>query len=69
MKARTRSESKNVDVVRKSIVAAKAISVGDVFTEENLTTKRPGSGISPMKWDSIIGTTAKRSYTVDELIE
>ncbi len=68
-KAPTESELKNRSVARKSIVAAKNISDGEVFTEENLTTKRPGSGISPMRWNEVIGTTAKRDFMEDELIE
>ncbi|MBR5565689.1 MAG: N-acetylneuraminate synthase [Roseburia sp.] len=67
-KKRTISEEKNCQVARKSIVAAKDIKEGDIFTEENLTVKRPGSGISPMKWHEIIGTCATRDYKADELI-
>lgn len=68
-KVPTESELKNRSVARKSIVAARNISAGEVFTEENLTTKRPGNGISPMKWNEVIGTTAKRDFMEDELIE
>lgn len=57
------------EVVRKSIVAARDISKGEVLTPENLTTKRPGSGISPMRWDEIIGTVALRNFASDEAIE
>lgn len=67
-KKRTASEKKNCEVARKSIVAAKAIRAGETFTEENLTTKRPGTGISPMKWHELIGTAAKKDYSPDELI-
>ena len=63
------SEKKNISIVRKSIVAKTAITKGDIFTEENLTVKRPGTGISPMKWDEIIGRTADRNYEEDEQIE
>lgn len=63
------SERKNMDIARKSIVAARDISKGEVLTEENITTKRPGNGISPMRWDSVIGTTAIRDFGYDELIE
>ena len=63
------SEKKNIAVARKSIVAATEISEGELFTEENLTTKRPGSGISPMLWDRVLGNTAKKSYKPDDLIE
>lgn len=63
------SERKNMDIARKSIVAARDIRKGEVLTEENITTKRPGNGISPMRWDSVIGTTAIRNFGYDELIE
>ena len=63
------SEVKNIEIVRKSIVAAKDIRTGELFTEENLTTKRPGTGISPMKWSDVIGMKANRDYSKDELIE
>ena len=63
------SEIKNIPIVRKSIVAAKAIGKGEVFTSENLTVKRPGTGISPMKWDDIIGRIAPKGYSVDDIIE
>lgn len=62
------SERKNIAIARKSIVAATEIKEGELFTEENLTVKRPGGGISPMKWDEVIGTTATRNYLPDELI-
>ena len=63
------SEKKNIAIARKSIVAACDIKAGEVFTEQNLTVKRPGNGISPMKWDEIIGKTAIRDFSEDELIE
>ena len=63
------SEQKNITIARKSIVAKCRIEKGEIFTEENLTAKRPGIGISPMKWNDIIGTIAQRSYNEDELIE
>lgn len=63
------SEYKNRAVARKSIVAATTIKAGEVFSEENLTVKRPGTGISPMKWESVIGQIAKRDFEQDELIE
>lgn len=63
------SEQKNVDIVRKSIVAKTDIKQGDIFTEDNLTTKRPGNGISPMRWNEIIGQKAVRDFEADELIE
>jgi N,N'-diacetyllegionaminate synthase len=63
------SEVNNRDVARKSVVARLSISTGQVFNDENLTTKRPGTGISPMEWDNIIGKNAHRDYSVDELID
>ena len=62
------SEKKNIEIARKSIVAKINIKKGEIFTEHNITTKRPGSGISPMKWDCIIGKTATKDYQEDELI-
>ncbi len=62
------SELKNKPIARKSIVAARNIQRGEVFTEENLTVKRPGTGISPMRWDEIIGRKAGRDYKTDEEI-
>jgi N,N'-diacetyllegionaminate synthase len=62
------SEIKNITVARKSIVAAKRIKKGDIFTEENLTTKRSGVGISPFKWDKFLGQIAKNNYEIDEQI-
>jgi N,N'-diacetyllegionaminate synthase len=63
------SEIKNKAVARKSIVAATAIAAGELFAENNLTVKRPGSGISPMQWDEVIGQKAKRNFEADDLIE
>lgn len=63
------SEMKNKSIARKSIVTARDIKQGELFSEENLATKRPGSGISPMEWDRIIGKKAKRDFKEDELIE
>ncbi len=63
------SESKNIPITRKSIVAVKVIKIGEVFTENNVTTKRPGTGISPMRWDEVIGSIASKDYKSDELIE
>ena len=65
----TASEAPNKAIARKSIVAAREIKVGEVFTEENLTTKRPGDGISPMRWHEILGQIAKRDFAEDEKIE
>lgn len=63
------SEDKNKAVARKSIVAARDIKKGELFTEENLTVKRPGNGISPMKWLEVLGTTATKDYQEEDLIE
>lgn len=62
-------ERPNIEVARKSIIAARDIKAGEILTEENLTCKRPGNGISPMHWDEIIGTKAVRDFAADELIE
>jgi N,N'-diacetyllegionaminate synthase len=64
----TESEIKNIPIVRKSVVAKRDIKKGEIFSAGNLTTKRPGTGISPMKWDEIVGTVAQRDYSEDELI-
>lgn len=69
LKEVSQSELKNIEIARKSIVAKVRISKDEVFTERNITTKRPGTGISPMKWDSIIGKLATRDFDEDELIE
>lgn len=63
------SEKKNITVARKSIVAARKINTGEIFTEDNITVKRPGTGISPMKWNNIMGRKAIRCFEEDELIE
>ena len=62
------AERDNIAVARKSIVAARDIRKGEVFTEENITVKRPGNGISPMLWDEVIGRTATRDFAYDTLI-
>ena len=62
------SETKNIPIARKSIVAKKTIKKGDIFTEVNLTVKRPGTGISPMEWDNVIGKVASSDYEMDDLI-
>ena len=62
------SERKNMAIARKSIVAATEIKKGELFTPQNITVKRPGGGISPMKWDEVIGTTASHDYQPDEMI-
>lgn len=63
------SELKNKPIARKSIFAASRIRAGEAFSEENLVAKRPGTGISPMYWDYVIGRTASRDFNQDELIE
>ena len=63
------SERENIVIVRKSIVASKKIKKGEKFTCDNITTKRPGDGINPMKWNEVIETIAKRDFEEDELIE
>lgn len=68
IKEPSESERPNIEIARKSIVAKQAIRKNDVFTEENLTIKRPGSGISPMRWDEMIGKTAQKNYNMDDLI-
>ncbi len=68
LKSPSHSEKKNISIARKSIVAATNIAKGTKFTPSNLTVKRPGTGISPMKWDTIIGTYATKDYEEDDLI-
>jgi N,N'-diacetyllegionaminate synthase len=63
------SETKNMSVVRKSIMAKQAIKKGEIFTAENLTIKRPGTGINPMNWEIVLGQIAQRDYQEDELID
>lgn len=65
----TPSEKKNIAVARKSIVARRAIKRGETLTEDNITTKRPGYGVSPMRWFEVLGTQAIRDFAEDELIE
>ena len=62
------SEQKNIPIARKSIVAIKKINEGDIFSEENISAKRPGTGLSPMKWDEVIGTVSQKDFEEDELI-
>lgn len=63
------SERKNIDIARKSIVAKSNILKGEVFSEKNITTKRPGNGLSPMQWDNVIGKIANKNFSEDDLIE
>lgn len=65
----TPSERRNIDIARKSVVAKRAIRAGEELTEENITCKRPGNGISPMRWYEVLGTKAVRDFGEDELIE
>ncbi|MCJ0741509.1 N-acetylneuraminate synthase [Pedobacter montanisoli] len=69
LKEPSKSELKNIGIARKSIVAKKDIKKGEIFTEENLTVKRPGEGISPMQWDQIIGKEAAFDFLADDLIK
>lgn len=62
------SERKNIEIARKSIVAAYPIRKGEIFTEDNLTVKRPGNGISPMRWNEVIGTKAIKDFDEEETI-
>ena len=69
IKIPTACERANLHIVRKSLVASRAIQPGERFTADNLTSKRPGTGISPMHWDALIGRSASRAYAADELID
>lgn len=68
IKKASKSETKNINIARKSIVASKDIKKGEILSEDNITCKRPGNGISPMKWDEIVGQAAQKDYKKDELI-
>jgi N,N'-diacetyllegionaminate synthase len=69
VKRPSESEQKNISVARKSILASRPIKMGETFSDNNLIVKRPGNGISPMRWDEIVGHKATRNFSVDELIE
>jgi N,N'-diacetyllegionaminate synthase len=69
IKRPTASELKNKPIARKSLVSNRSIKAGELFSAENITAKRPGTGISPMLWDEVIGRRASRDYSVDEFIE
>lgn len=69
IKRLTPSEVSNKSIVRKSLIASRDIKAGELFTAENITTKRPGTGISPMRWDEVLGKSAKRDFLSDELLE
>ena len=68
IKRLTPSEARNRPVARKSLVASRPIKTGEIFTTENLTTKRPGTGISPMRWDELVGQASQKNYNEDDLI-
>lgn len=68
IKKASKSEAKNITISRKSIVAARQIKAGEIFSANNITIKRPGAGINPMRWDEIIGQVAQRDYSPDELL-
>lgn len=68
LKEPSRSEIKNIEIVRKSIVAKSKILKGEKFTQSNITTKRPGTGMSPMQWNHVIGKTANKDFNIDDLI-
>jgi N,N'-diacetyllegionaminate synthase len=69
VKRLTPSEARNKPVARKSLVASEAIKAGEEFSAQNIAAKRPGTGISPMRWDEVVGRVAPRDFSVDELIE
>ena len=69
VKRPSESEQKNISVARKSILASRPIEIGETFSDNNLIVKRPGNGISPMRWDEIVGNKATRNFSIDELIE
>ncbi len=68
VKKPSESEMPNIAIARKSIIAKKAIKIGEILTEDNLAIKRPGTGINPMQWDIIVGTTAQKNYNKDDLL-
>ncbi len=68
IKKPSKSEVKNIPIARKSIVASRPIQKGEILSAENITVKRPGNGISPMRWDEIMSTIALKDYEEDELI-
>jgi len=68
IKKPSKSEQPNLIIARKSIVASCSIKEGEVFSKDNISVKRPGIGISPMNWDSIIGSIATKNYQMDDLI-
>jgi N,N'-diacetyllegionaminate synthase len=69
IKRPTPGESKNIPAARKSLVAARPIRMGETFDSQNVTVKRPGTGVSPMRWDEVMGRRARRDFAADELLE
>ena len=69
VKRPSESEQKNISVARKSILASRPIEIGETFSDNNLIVKRPGNGISPMRWDEVVEHKATRNFLADELIE
>jgi sialic acid synthase SpsE len=68
-KGPTESERKNIPVARRSLVAARPIKAGEIIDETSLTAKRPGTGLSPMKYWDLLGTVASKDFTADEVFE
>ena len=68
VKEPSKSELKNKQIIRKSIIALKPIAKGEIFNNNNIGTKRPGTGISPINWESVIGQVSKDNFEQDELI-
>ena len=69
IKEPSRSEIINMQAVRKSLVAARSIKKGEIFSEDNITAKRPSGGINPMRWDGVIGKAALMDFEEDEMIK
>lgn len=69
VKKPVKAEMSNIKVARKSIVAARDIKMGEILTEENITTKRPGNGVNPMRWQEVLGSRAMKDFKEDELIQ
>jgi len=60
---------KNKPIARKSIIASRTIEKGEIFSEENITIKRPGNGISPMRWEEVVGKVSQKDFQTDQIIE
>ena len=69
LKRITKSEQKNIKLIRRSIVAKTKINIGDVFSYDNLTVKRPAYGMSPLKWEELIGKKSKKNFNIDDFIK